>query len=280
MSEIQRQWCVRILAGGILGGGLVLLLCGLVNLGAGGGALSGAERSFRLVNAEMEAAFGSPGLAGALVGALAFALGAAVGVSTLPFDDHGSAMARRSLLHFLITGGLFLALGRVCFWYKELIGGVFLLGIYLFLYLVVWLVRWLGWRSELSRLRAALNLPEPACSPLKWRESLPYLALLTALFLLLRPLAGALDAGDVPVLRALVLPWLAYPFAALTVGWAAGRTLGFAPLAPLTAFFAFVPNLLYSTVPYDWWLGLVYAALTLGANLLGRVRRRQKEGRG
>ena len=160
-----------------------------------------------------------------------------MGVATLPFDDYGPALAARSLLHFAVTGGLVLLLG----WLLELVGPspaaiLLLLGLYTFLYLTVWLVRWLGWRAELDDLRSALDLPAPSPSRLNGRESLPYALLLAGFFLLLRPLAEVLDAPDVPVLRALLLPWLAYPFVALLTGWASGLARGLCPLVPLTAF--------------------------------------------
>lgn len=270
MTDIQKQWLKRILAGGGIGVGLVFAAAGLIAWAQNTG--------FTLLSPGAGAYFGSRALAVAAELCAAFGLGAAVGVSTLPFDGHGPALARRSLLHYLVTGALFLLLGWSLRWFDgSQIGGIlFLLGLYTFLYLVVWLVRYLGWRAELDQIRRALGLAPPPASPLRWRESLPYLLLLAAFFLLMRPLAEPLDAQDLPLLRALFLPWLAYPFVALVVGWALGWARGFCPLLAPVAFVSFLPALLWPNVPYDWRQGAVYALLALGAHLAGSAVKRWK----
>lgn len=106
-------------------------------------------------------------------------------------------------------------------------------------------------------------------SLLGWRENLPHILLLCALFLLLRPLAEVLDDYAVPLLRALVLPVLAYPFTAVGVGIAAGEKNGFCPLVPLAAGLAFLPNLLWPNVPYDWRQAVAYAGCALLGEAVG-----------
>ena len=117
-------------------------------------------------------------------------------------------------------------------------------------------------------------------SPLKWRESLPYLVLAAALFLLLRPLLAPLDGPDVPVLTGLLLPWLCYPFTAAVAGFAAGRQYGPCPLLPPAVLTAFLPNLLFFSPAYDLSQGLAYAGIALVFNLLGalwgKLRQKQK----
>ncbi|NCB62969.1 MAG: DUF3021 family protein, partial [Clostridia bacterium] len=201
MTQMQKAWLKRILIGGIVGGGL-LLLCGLINRIARGGLIY----PFTLVSYKMLEAFGNVVLPAFLTVGFAFGVGASIGVGTLPFAETGKALAKRSALHFAVTAFFLLALGGVCFWYENLTGAVVLFGLYAFFYAVVWLVRWLGWRAELDELRSALNLPTPPPTVLHWGESLPYAALLAGFFLLLRPLAEVLDAPDVPVLRGLILP--------------------------------------------------------------------------
>lgn len=97
------------------------------------------------------------------------------------------------------------------------------------------------------------------------------------LFLTLRPLLWPFEAADVPVLTGLLLPFLGYPAAALAVGLGAGRALGVCPLVPVTAFAAFLPNLLYHDVPYRLTQCCIYAALALGANLVGALWHRWRE---
>ena len=71
------------------------------------------------------------------------------------------------------------------------------------IYLVVWLGRWVGWYAEVRQLRSALGL-EAGPSPLRWRESLPYLPVLLLVNAVLPAVLALLDAPDVPVLRALL----------------------------------------------------------------------------
>ena len=117
MTDVQKQWRKRILIGGFVG--LALMAAGVVCIGSI--TLSGGRPDYRhlqWVTHGAAAFFGSEGLALAAQCAVTFALGASVGVATLPFDDYGPALAARSLLHFAVTGGLVLLLG----WLLELVG--------------------------------------------------------------------------------------------------------------------------------------------------------------
>lgn len=104
-------------------------------------------------------------------------------------------------------------------------------------------------------------------SLLGWRENLPHILLLCALFLLLRPLAEVVDAPGAPLLTALVLPALAYPLTAVGVGIASGL--------------AFWPNLRWPYIPYDWRHAVAYAGCALLGEAVGAAWRwaRKNEGR-
>lgn len=242
----------RVLVGGLAGGCPILLVCAAIQRGG-----AGSTPLFH---------WPPLGVAAAIV--LSFAIGGAVGLSTLPFAGTGRELAKRSAFHFLLTGVLVVALGRVCGWYEAPVGGAFLFGLYAFFYLLIWLTRYAGWRLELARIRARLGLAPPP-SPLRLRNSLPYLLVLGGIFLALRPLAEVADDPTVPLLRALFLPWLCYPVTALVVGVMSGLRAGICPLLPLTALVTFLPALLFPNVPYDWPMGLAYAALALLGNLIG-----------
>lgn len=242
----------RVLVGGLAGGCPILLLCIAIE----GAAWASVTPLF------------PPPLGIAAQAALAFAIGGAVGLSTLPFAGTGRELAKRSAFHFLITGLLVVALGRVGGWYEAPVGGAFLFGLYAFFYLLIWLTRYAGWRLELARIRARLGLAPPPSS-LRLGDSLPYLLVLGGIFLALRPLAEAADDPTVPLLRALFLPWLCYPATALVVGVMSGLRVGICPLLPLTALVTFLPALIFPNVPYDWPMGLAYAALALLGNLIG-----------
>ena len=129
------------------------------------------------------------GGAGAVLLALCAALGATVGTAALPFAGDGPALVVRSLAHFALTALEVLLLLRLCFQVKrpDYLAGW--LGILALLYLLVWLGRYVGWYWEVADLRRRLGL-SPGPSPLKWRETLPYLPLL-ALICVAAPLLAA-----------------------------------------------------------------------------------------
>lgn len=268
MTDTRKQWLKRALVGGLIGMAAVALFAYGWNGLTAGGVLH-PHGHWAVVSPAMVARLGSRSAALAVELALAFFLGAAVGVSTLPFDRTGRALALCSAVHFLLTGALVLLLFWACGWVPGVPALGLWFGFYTFIYLVVWLARWVGWRAELSALRAKLGLSPGERSPLGWRENLPHILLLCALFLLLRPLAEVLDDIAVPLLRALILPWLAYPFTALAVGIVAGEKNGFNLLVPLAAGLSFLPNLLWPNVPYDWWQAAVYALCALLGEAVG-----------
>lgn len=150
MTHIQKQWLVRILIGGTIGAALTAVLAYLLN---------GIFGAHTLVSATPIEYFGSFALALCAELCAGFGLGATLGVSTLPFNEVGRSLAKRSLLHFAVTGSFVFLLGWAFRWFDSGRAGVFLLlVIYLSVYLTVWLVRYLGWRAELNEMRAALGL--------------------------------------------------------------------------------------------------------------------------
>ena len=105
---------------------------------------------------------------------LCTALGGAVGLATLPFADDGKSLLVSSGVHFLITAAMFtLLMSKLGAEGVELLAWDAVLAL---LYAVVWLGRWIGWYMEVIQIRTLLGL-EPGPSPLKWRETLPYLPL-------------------------------------------------------------------------------------------------------
>lgn len=256
MTKRQTQWLLRILLGGGAGALLVLALWGPLFIGG----YSIPPACQRLMDA-----LGLPGAAGVTL-ALAFGFGAAVGVATLPFEDEGVRVLRRSLLHFAVTACLFsgllvLSLGMEPRWlplWLLLLSAV---------YLVIWLGRWVGWYGEVRQLRRALGLDEGP-SPLHWRETLPYLPVLLLVNAGLPLLLTLLDAPDVPVLRALVLPYLVLPLGGFFPALSLGKRQGLRPLYPLVSLLVFVPVSLWvyqgQAVPLFW-------AVALAAPLLGNL---------
>lgn len=149
-------------------------------------------------------------------------------------------------------------------------------GVFTALYAIGWVVRWLTCRDDILAIRRKLGLDSSAPSPLKWRESLPYLVLTAALFLLSPPLGGAFSPTDAPIFTALILPLLAWPFIAAIVGFGAALRYGLCPLLPPATALAFLPALLWGYYPYSWRHAAAYAALSLLGELAGILRREWK----
>lgn len=203
-------------------------------------------------------------------------LGAMAGLATQPFAESGRELLLRSGGHFIITAAFFALLvveldmasdwAEVLFW-EGLLG---------LLYLLIWLGRWIGWYAEVSQLRELLGL-DPGPTPLKWRETLPYLPfvllLCTAAPLALRGIERAMGT-DIPALTGIIYPMLILPVASFCVGLSLGKRRGLCPLFPVACFVCYllVVFVLYnSSALFHCFLTAVPA---LGGNLLGLCLRR------
>lgn len=232
----RKKWLVRILIGAALGAALApLAVYFLGSLGIRAGVPSP-------VSAAMVADFGSRQLALVVQSLLGGLFGAVVAVATLPFADCGRALVLRSLAHFGATAGSFSLLLWVCRWVNQ--GRYILLWVVLLavLYLVIWLGRWIGWYVEVAQLRVLLGLA-PGQSPLKWRETLPYLPFVLLVCDLL-PLAlrwADRTFADIPVLSGLLLPYILLPAAGFFSGLSLGKRQGMCWLYPATAFLCYLP---------------------------------------
>ena len=248
MKKLDRACLARIIMGGILG---LVASVALVPY---------------LTNAR------SPSLAACL---LCTALGATLGAATLPFADDGPTLIRRSLLHRGATALVDLRDGRAwALW----------MGMLVLFYAVIWLGRWIGWYVEVMQLRALLGLA-PGPSPLKWRETLPYLPLVLLLCDVLPPVLNWIDhaaVADVPVLSGLLLPYLMLPVAGFCSGLSLGKRQGVCPLYPVACFVCYLP-MVYLVYNYTALFHCFMIAVpALAGNMLGWAYRRAvpKEGRG
>lgn len=213
---------------------------------------------------------------------LCAALGAAAGAATLPFADDGKSLLFRSGAHFAATAALF-ALLLLQFEVEpvELLAWECILALF---YAVVWLGRWIGWYVEVMQLRALLGLA-PGPSPLKWRETLPYLPLVLLLCDVLPPVLNWIDhaaVADVPVLSGLLLPYLMLPVAGFCSGLSLGKRQGVCPLYPVACFVCYLP-MVYLVYNYTALFHCFMIAVpALAGNMLGWAYRRAvpKEGRG
>lgn len=205
-------------------------------------------------------------------------LGGAAGVATLPFADDGKSLLLRSAAHFAVTSVLFLLLmARFYGWDWAVL--LLLEGMLALLYALIWLGRWIGWYVEVMQLRTLLGL-DAGPSPLKWRETLPYvpfvLLLCDGLPLLLRWAEHEIQRGSVlelPILSALILPFVLLPAGGFFAGVSLGKRQGVCPLYPLACFVCYLPML-----PLVWTAELFHCFLAavpaLAGNVLGWMYRR------
>lgn len=268
MSDTRKDWLVRILIGGVLGAAGYLLLSFLTQPGAWGFGNTSWKFAFTFYYGNLVPEM----LGGVLSGALWFAFGAEIAVATLPFAEEGASLLRRSLFHFaamMLTVGLWAFLNffnsdyPLAFFRGEL--WHFLVPVAL-VYVLIWLGRWVGWYAEVAAIRARLGLA-PTASPLKWRETLPYLVFALILCDLLPLLMRLLDPVDFPVFSGVLLPLLLLPVGGACSGYSLGKRHGFCPLYPAACFLFYLPMvfLLFNSS------ALFHCCIAGGAALVGNA---------
>lgn len=282
MKESRTALMLRILLGGVMGALLAPALVWITSVlllpeeSQAVGSLS-LTAAAGIVTPEMAEKFGSVEAAVLTQSALGALFGAVVAMATMPFVDDGKELILHSLLHFAATAGSFSLLLWVCRWVDG--PGYILLwvGVLALLYGLIWLGRWIGWYMEVIRLRELLGL-DPGPSPLKWRETLPYLlfALLICdlLPLFLRGLELLLGIRDVQVFTWLLYPCLLLPVIGYVSGLSLGKRQGVCPLYPAACFLFYLPMvylLFHGRALFHCFLAAVPA---LAGNVTGFLYRR------
>ena len=211
---------VMIALGGLLGGGIYLFFIVWLN---------------NFFHAD------GPGVPMILLGLfLSVALGCMGGLATHPFADDGLVLVRNSLLHYLATTALFAAL-ILTMGGNALACGVWTI-ILSVLYACIWLARWIGWYMEVMQLRTLLGLA-PGPSPLKWRETLPYLPF-TLILCNALPLGAYLADklwSEIPILSGGIVPYLLLPIIGFISGVSLGKRQGVCLLYPAACFLCYLP---------------------------------------
>lgn len=197
---------------------------------------------------------------------------ASILVGSLLWDwEKGSFLLHSLLYYLLVCGGFFLYTWTLKGWPLRWDEAGFLLGIGTAVYVCFWLSRYLAYRRDVELIRKKLGLEQRRPSRFLWRETLPHVLLTAVLYLGLPPLLDLVDAIDVPILTALLLPYAVFPFIALRMGYGIGRQYGFCPY-PLEAGLLFLPNLLAPASAYGWWQPILYAVLAFAGMLAGVLR--------
>ena len=268
--KLHNESVRRFLIGGLCGVIVMLAAACFLELLAGG--IRGVFHFPTLVGHGAQDRFGSYGLALLVQSVLLFALGGMAGIATLPFAEEVGLLLRRSILHFLVTALFYSLLLVLCF---DLIPNLLpgWLVMLLVLYVVIWLGRYVGWYVELLAIRDKLGL-SPAPSPLKWRQTQPYLPFLLLLCLVLPVLARLCDPIDVPVASGILLPLLFLPTGCLAAGFSLGKRQGFCPLYPIAAFVCYLPAVFVLFNTSALYHCFIAGGAALIGNLAGALRRR------
>ena len=207
------------------------------------------------------------------------ALGGAAGMATLPFADDGKRLLLRSAAHFAVTSVLFLLLAAQVYSWEDWEVLLLLEGMLALLYALIWLGRWIGWYMEVIQLRTLLGL-DAGPSPLKWRETLPYLPFVLLLCgglpILLRWIEQQISGGvvDIPVLSALILPFVLLPVGGFFAGVSLGKRQGVCPLYPAATFLCYLPMVFLLFNSSALFHCFMVAVPALAGNVLGWMYRR------
>ena len=125
-------------------------------------------------------------------------------------------------VHFLLTAAVFSLAGWQCRWFPYRETWLCLLGLLLLCYLLMWAVRYVGWRQDVRAIRKGVGLPEEPEQP-DCRKAAPYALLAAAVELLLPWLLRLLDARDVPVLTGIFYPFLILPLFCFFSSWSLAK---------------------------------------------------------
>jgi len=204
---------------------------------------------------------------------LSAALGCMAGLATRPFADDGLSLLRNSILHYLGTVGLFIAL-ILTMGGNALACSIWTL-ILTALYLGIWLARWIGWYMEIMQIRELLGL-SPGHSPIKWRETLPYLPYVLLLCDGLPLAAFLIDKlwSDIPVLSGLIVPYLLLPIIGFVSGVSLGKRQGVCLLYPAACFVCYLPMVFILFNSSAMFHCFMVAVPALMGNVLGWLYRR------
>ena len=275
MNE-KKKLLTRALMGGVAAMGLLLLFWGWFHLTGFSPQGRVPVGDFNIVSRATVAMFGSYRLAAAVEFTCAFALGVAIGIASIPFADDTRSLLKDSFVHFIVTGALVV----LNLWVQCLLDLIwFFLSAYTLLYLLIWFGRWVGWYVEVDRIKIRLGLI-PAHSPLKWRETLPYIPFLLVLCVILPIVLVWMDRVILssPLLSELLMPYILFPVVSLCSGISLGKRQGFCILYPVAAYLLHAPIAvwLFGHVFYLLLADILFTFALIG-NIIGTVYRKRKE---
>lgn len=169
-------------------------------------------------------------------------LGSVFRTSGLPFRAE-RRIALWSGLHILLTAVIFSLAGWQCCWFPSWEGWLFLLGSLLLLYILLWAIRYIGWRQDVRAICISIGL-KPDTQKVDISKLLPYFLLAMFVELALPPLLQSIDAYDVPVLTGIFYPYFLLPLFCFLSGFSLGKrfTWRWNLLFSLSCGFLTIPN--------------------------------------
>ena len=271
MTDTEKQWLPRALAGGIAGVALLLAFEYVWDAMPWTGHVWNFGNPFQVWKDWFQDADFLP-FPWANV-CLCFLMGAEVGAATLPFADSGGELVVRSLVHYAATDATVSVWAALNFGWRGTLPS-FLVPLTL-IYVLVWLGRWVGWYAEVAAIREKLGL---ACGPslFHWKETLPYVGF-ACLFCMAVPAAvWACDDHRIPVLSVLYAA-LILPIVGFMSGLSLGRRHGFCPLYPLACGLFCLPAVLALMNSSALLHCAVALCAALAGNLVGAAGRKLKK---
>ena len=270
--EIIRELSRRAAVGFPRGVALVYLVFLLGSLLA----FPAPESGVPVVTAAMTEKWGNPVTAALVQFLWSGLLGAVLETAEVPFR-----LERRTALwsgvHFLLTAAVFSLAGWQCRWFPYRETWLCLLGLLLLCYLLMWAVRYVGWRQDIRAIRKGVGLPEEPESP-GWQKAVPYALLAAAVELLLPWPLRLVDARDVPVLTGIFYPFLILPLFCFFSSWSlAKRCRRLWLVYPVLCALLTLPCvfLLYnSSALFQVWAAAIAA---LAGGLLGALRKKSRK---
>lgn len=217
--------------------------------------------------------YGNPATAALVQFLWSGALGAALRTAGVPF-----LLERRTALwsavHLLATVAVFSLAGWRCRWFSRADPWALWTGVLLLCYLMMWAVRYVGWRQDLLALRRAAGLAE---TPEKTVSQ--YVLLAAAVELALPWLLRCLDPIDVPVLTGIFYPFLILPLFCFFSACSLGRRWSRRQILRYAAWCAALP-VLNTALLYNYtalFQVLVAGVAALAGGLLGAVLRKLRK---
>lgn len=85
-------------------------------------------------------------------------LGTAFGASSVIWELDSWSILKQSAIYFTITAIVMMPIAYVVHWMEHtLIGFIEYLGVYVFIFLIMWIVQYIGWKKRINKINTKIN---------------------------------------------------------------------------------------------------------------------------